>query len=744
MPVDSIEAEKTLLPLLSSVERPGSFCAYGAQPSPLFRLDVAGVGTLSFPVPPQQAELLVAIAERAPYGRGPDTLVDTDVRRAWQINADRVSLPDETWADTLSQIVQRAKLGLGLGELEVEAELYKLLVYDAGSFFVAHRDTEKQPGMFATLVIVLPSLFRGGALAVSHLGETVELPMQAETLAELPFAAFYADCTHELRPVTEGWRVALVYNLVRKKGADRTPQAPDNRSVIGQVSSIFSDWVRAGSDWPHKIVLPLEHHYTLDSLSFAALKNRDRAVASVVVEAARRAECTVHLAMISIEERGAAEPTYDSYSYRDYDEDDEEEEDVEYEVIEVDEREQSLSDFKTPEDTPAELPSLPIEEGELWPDDALDDEEPDEDAFYEATGNGGASFERTYRRAALVLWPTVRTLDVLLQESPDAVLSGFEQRLSRWDGRNDTETHRALRADARRIVAGWSSSTPEARSQMVAALVRMRETELLEAFVRDGMRGRCDEPDTLLAAAKAIGSRAGAVLAEVIAGSTARGLKSCASLLGRISRELPAHALLPAQAVVEVFTAAFADAIPSWQRPKVDAQTLSELLSALWLAGDVETCNKAVSFAIERLPIDEVLVPAAVTLAAHAKDQPGWSSLRGACAAHLSKRASEPLVAPADFARPCTWACKCEDCLAARKFLADPKRESWSLKAIQNTRDHVSSCIQSAGADLDLQTIKKGSPHTLQCTKNTRSYERRVAQRKEDLAALAALGVSPP
>jgi len=56
----------------------------------------------------------------------------------------------------------RVAEGLGVNG-PIEAELYKLLVYDEGSFFVSHRDTEKVPGMFATLVLVLPSTSTGGA-----------------------------------------------------------------------------------------------------------------------------------------------------------------------------------------------------------------------------------------------------------------------------------------------------------------------------------------------------------------------------------------------------------------------------------------------------------------------------------------------------------------------------------------------------------------------------------------------------
>jgi hypothetical protein len=40
-----------------------------------------------------------------------------------------------------------------------------------------------------------------------------------------------------------------------------------------------------------------------------------------------------------------------------------------------------------------------------------------------------------------------------------------------------------------------------------------------------------------------------------------------------------------------------------------------------------------------------------------------------------------------------------------------------------------------------MDTDTKGRPYTLICTKNQASYERRVTQRREDIADLALLGV---
>ena len=86
--MSSITAE--LASALSSVRRPGDFVT--SDRTELFapKLEVDGVGPIALPFLPVQAEQLIALAERAPFGRGENTLVDTDVRRTWQLGADRV------------------------------------------------------------------------------------------------------------------------------------------------------------------------------------------------------------------------------------------------------------------------------------------------------------------------------------------------------------------------------------------------------------------------------------------------------------------------------------------------------------------------------------------------------------------------------------------------------------------------------------------------------------------------------
>jgi hypothetical protein len=77
--------------------------------------EVEGVGPIALPLLPAQAVELIAVAGRAPCGRGGETLVDTAVRRTWQIGADRVRIAGTLWTAMLGGDVQRAAAGLGAG-----------------------------------------------------------------------------------------------------------------------------------------------------------------------------------------------------------------------------------------------------------------------------------------------------------------------------------------------------------------------------------------------------------------------------------------------------------------------------------------------------------------------------------------------------------------------------------------------------------------------------------------------------
>jgi hypothetical protein len=83
---------KDLAALLDGVQRPGDFYVTGTHEISAPGLEIEGVGPIALPLLTLQAEQMIAVAEPAPYGRGEQTLVDTAVRRSWQITRDKVHI----------------------------------------------------------------------------------------------------------------------------------------------------------------------------------------------------------------------------------------------------------------------------------------------------------------------------------------------------------------------------------------------------------------------------------------------------------------------------------------------------------------------------------------------------------------------------------------------------------------------------------------------------------------------------
>jgi hypothetical protein len=86
-----------------------------------------------------------------------------------------------------------------------------------GSFFKSHKDTPRGEAMFASLVVVFPTLHSGGSLVLRHGGKEWVFDSAKEVHGQsspsVAYIAFYSDVEHEVMPVETGYRVTLTYNL---------------------------------------------------------------------------------------------------------------------------------------------------------------------------------------------------------------------------------------------------------------------------------------------------------------------------------------------------------------------------------------------------------------------------------------------------------------------------------------------------------------------------------------------------
>jgi hypothetical protein len=766
--------------LLAGVKRPGDFYVHGTIEVPLPRVEVDGTGVLSFPLPEAQVRDLIAQASLAPYGRGEETLLDTSVRKVWQITPDKVRIGGKSWPQTFESILSQVSAGLGCERAAVSAELYKLLVYDRGAFFVSHRDTEKAEGMFGTLVIGLPSAHRGGELVLRHSGREVTVDLSQAESSELTFAAFYADCEHEVRPVAAGNRVCLVYNLIQtptRKGGRQPLTAPDYASETSTAAEmILATMSRAEA--PVKLAWLLEHQYSPAGLSFAGLKNADAALVGVLSQAARQAGCDVHLAMVHIEESGSAELGYDTYrrSRGRWHRESEDAACESYEVIDVSESSQAVDEWVDSQDQRVMIGRIPLAGGELLPQGSLDDEEPDEQRVSEATGNEGASFERSYHRAALVLWRRDRFRDVLLQAGVGAAFPLLKDLIRgvRTAAASEADRREAL-AFAARVIEAWGATRPyfwygkqddrPARSAMLNELLRLGDVDLLERFLSDVVTREYDgsENQALAAAARVLGpDKFGPLFAGLVTQKMPSLPRECIGLLsGLIAAQESSREKPWLDGAYEVCAAAVAglekvgdpealEPHERWQRPEkeraVDAASMADLLTSLAAIRARDLEESALASLCARPAVFDpsaVLVPALVLLGERQKGANAPSFARAQLWKHAAEfllaRNEAPPEAPKDWLQEVKLNCRCEDCRELEAFAQDASSQVHRFRVRQDRRVHLAHAIQSAALDMTHVTERTGSPQTLVCTKNRRSHLERLKQYKEDIASMTVL-----
>ena len=776
---------KALEDALAAVRRPGDFFVRGVLEMPMPRFEIEGVGVISFPIPDSQIRDIIKHAERAPYGRGGETILDTSIRNAWQLAPTKVCIGGKSWERSFQQILETVTDGLGCTGMNASAEFYKLLVYEEGGFFLPHRDTEKTDGMFGTLTIVLPSVHCGGELVIRHTGREVTVDLSNAEASELTFAAFYADCEHAIKPITQGSRVCLTYNLAQRGTGEK------NKSIAAPLYDRETDRAVAileqtfeKPDAPAKLAWLLEHHYTPVGLSFSGLKARDAALAKVVRDAARRARCALHLGIVHIGESGAAEPYFHmdygrgrrwKRHYDDHDMAEDAETDGKFEVIEVYDSWRRIDQWMDTNDHAVEFGSLPIEDREILPAGALDGEAPDQQRLMEASGNEGASFERSYHRAALVIWPQDRFVDVLLRAGPAAALPHLKVRVQASNSPPAPAADRqTVHSIAERIIAAWEARGNDRhrqtdkesdRSDMIALLGQLADAPQLERFIAGVVTREYDgsENEAIAANVRSLGPMlAGQLLSHLAIENMRSFPAACVDLLSRLTRELGLEPTTGWIAALQEIGAAIVGALPDLKKRKPDppdrdwwrtqkakpvhSATVVDLLEAL-ASLNASTLRDAACKSIAANPNvfnPVILIVPALQLLHECKGDAvlrdkEFQRLWAHSGEFLLARSEQPPESPRDWRLDVKIACRCDDCRELQAFALDPTTQTHRFRVKKERRQHVHQQIDCHRLDMTHETERTGSPQTLVCSKTRATYERQCRQYNEDLVSMAAL-----
>ena len=686
-------------------------------------LVVEGLGEIAFPVNEAAANTLISVAKRAPFGKGRKTIIDSTVRNTWEIDADSLSFSNPRWSVFLDEVIRNIKPDLGLEDYEISAHLYKLLIYETGSFFLPHRDSEKEKGMFGTLVIELPAHHTGGELVVSFEGkqDMVSFAQDAGNYG-LGYAAFYADCEHEIKPVTAGNRVSLVYNLIQQSAGKKIAPASLETGAVALAGILKQHQQRTDAE---PAIILLGHQYTPENFSLNALKLNDRPKAAVLMQAAQKEGYYAKLCLVTSYLLGSPEG---GGGYYDDDDDDDAEMD---EVLD-----ESLSIEHWAEGGVPKLSQVSFSEEDLITSFPVNDGDPVVKESTGYMGNYGPDLMHWYHYGAVMIWSAETNGRLLLQQDTESKLDWIGH-LAQDGSRVSTNERAAINV----ILSNGFTENRTGRSGDYNAIANwvlaQADPDLFLRIDPELARSYFTRIDTAhwLKLIPFLGAERSAKVLGIAGTGNMAALEKLLAILCVLPDSGPLSALHHGQVAL---LSRYLSELLTTPRQTLTVVGLSDLLqiaaqypqSAEW-TGNI---SAALTRHVPRDYVHNVLAPQLLRLTG---GTPLAADLLDWCRNYLQSRVADQPKPPTDWSRELPdvkshskeWA-------LLKAFLQSPHQHVFDYKKVQMERNEMESAIRHAVVDLKMETIKSGSPHTLRITKTQASYQRQLKGWNEDMALL--------
>jgi hypothetical protein len=762
--------------LLEGIGGAASFVSQRTATADDLQLEVDGAGRVRLPISPTTARKLIKLARPAQHGYKNETRLDRRVRDTFEIDRDRITLDGDAWQRRLHSQLEHIRRDLGLPEgCRLHAELHNLLIYAPGQFFVSHQDSEKNDAMVASLVVGLPSTFSGGGMWIEHQG--VKAVIRGST-RKLSFTAFYADCQHEVRPVKQGYRLALTYNLfLEGKAEPAGVSAASLEALSERLHAYFAAplpprWKNDGDrPPPDRWVYLLDHQYTRRGLDWTRLKGADAARVSALQALAAAQDYEICLALVDVHEVWNCEDEFDAYPrrrYGDWIEDEEEDEDdsdhaeAVHELTELLDSDATLRHFVAASGKPPAM-NREIDPRELGYSKPSVDFTPFESMHEGYMGNYGNTVERWYHRAAVVLWPRNRAFAMRARAEP------------RWALGELAKTRKARGASAaveqaRMLLSFWAQSVRQAADgrlleRALAAAADLASPalaeQLLTPFSLPQLKARC-APHWLrclerygLPWCKALlvhwlphphaadAGRLAWIVAELP--SLCQTLRTSADLDGRA---LAQHLLLQEWRWLGERWSARHRITSSPERDAAVAQLSAPLLGLLDGAARIgdDPLRASLLAALGQPEGDCPSTPAlALGLLRAAQAVPdaqrlGLAPLRAFWSQQLTARLAQAPRRKDDWSIDQPLSCRCKLCSELAGFLRDAARIRHEWPLAEQHRKHLHRIIEDHALPLSHTTRRSGRPYVLLLEKTEALFAGEAALREQwqrDLAWLA-------
>lgn len=768
VPASAAPAIDRIKQMLAGVGTSGSFATRHTAPVDALYFDVVDVGAVPLPLSHRTAAKLCKVARPARYGLRDKTLLDARVRDTWEVGKRQLKIDTRRWQRTLDPKLALIARDLGLPTgAKLRAELHNLLVYGPGQFFAPHQDSEKADGMLGSLIVLLPSDSNGGGLVIQHHDEKVAYRGSPN---QIVLVAFYADCRHEVRPVTDGYRAALTYNLFLDGKRHHRPAVKPVDALADLVREYFGTprpprgqfWPAQGA--PERLVYLLDHEYTQAGLSWRRLKNGDSVRAAQLREVARRLDCEIVLALADVHEMWSCEDDYgyDGHGYGrsrrgwyargddldDSDRDAAADRTDDYTLIELCDSDIELRHWISPADKRVQPISDEVMNDEICFTKPSVDLKPFKSEHEGYTGNAGNTVDRWYHRAAILLWPRTRTFAIRAKATPAWGIREIAKALAR--GKGDVAKQRLGE-----MLPFWNVVAPHEKAPGFIELVLQVAAELDDAQLATALV----EPISI----EQITPKMTTCCADLLA---RYGLPWCSQVFEHWTTRDERHhdhgrrttwlVSLPAlcaplcerrgeasELVRRISRAQWtwlAARIDQWVKPPLSSYSMKTIIEASRpIVGLLATAASASdrdlqSMIVNRLtiergyPIDGAMAVLRAG-APHGGAMLGLVALHEDCTRTLGKLLSAPPRASGDWSIAIQLGCKCELCARLDRFLRSSSEQQLEWPLAKDRRAHVHGTITRHELPVNHVTRRTGSPYTLVLTKTRALFTADAAER---------------
>jgi hypothetical protein len=304
------------------------------------------------------------------------------------------------------------------------------------------------------------------------------------------------------------------------------------------------------------------------------------------------------------------------------------------------------------------------------------------------------------------------------------------------------------------------ANRPEAshRTGMMSALGKLEADLLLERFITSTVTPCYDgsENVALISSISVLGpAKAEAVFTALVSARMPNRPQECADLLLALSED-------PSRCFLEVAAAAIDgldrigtrnresevnDSEPENRRRPISPRFLVNLLQALRRFKQATLCDAAAEKIAAR---PEIFKPVTLVVPALEQIYATWETKAAAAdssithlwtnsAKFLLQRSEFPPEPPPDWRLDVKLSCSCPDCRELQAFSLDALERIHRFRVKKERRQHLHNMIDRHRLDMTHITERVGSPQTLVCTKDRRTFDRRMKEYKNEIDAMRSL-----